>query len=100
MLNSSEVREHHTHLCRRAPVRPGVSSLERPAEFPLQREDEWFTPPGPPAPFMVAECPDLILRGSRGETVRPIAHQRPQRRLRDERVVSPRHSRSSPMETW
>jgi len=38
---------------------------------------------------MPAEFLDLLLRGSRGETVRPIAHQRPQRRHRDERVVFP-----------
>jgi len=35
-------------------------------------------PQGPPAPFMAAEFLDLLLRGSRGEKVRPIAHQRQQ----------------------
>jgi hypothetical protein len=49
---------------------------------------------------MVAEFLDLLLRGSRGEKVRPIAHQRQQRIHRDERVVFPHHSRISTMEAW
>jgi len=93
----AEFRGHHTHLYRPAPPRTGLSSPERPAELPLNRHDEWLTPQGPPAPFMAAEFLDLVLRGSRGEKVRPIAHQRQQRRHRDERVVFPRYSRIRPM---
>jgi len=49
---------------------------------------------------MEAEFLNLVLRGARGETVHPIAYQRQHRRRRNERIVSPRHSHSSPMETW
>jgi len=86
-----DFRGHHTYLCRLAPLWAGLSSPERPAERPLNGQDEWLTPQGPPAPFMAAGCRDLVLRGSRGEKVPPIAHQRQQRRHRDERVVFPRH---------
>jgi len=46
---------------------------------------------------MAAACRGLVLQGSRGEKVRPIAHQRQQPRHRDERVVFPRYSRIRPM---
>ena len=48
---SVKFRGYQTQLYRRAPLRSGPSSLEQPAEFPLQHHDEWFTPPGPPAPL-------------------------------------------------